>query len=105
MSQITNRSLIRGLQFHNGGIGVEIFFVSERTSLAIDSQTKVLRMNRIFAAAVIAGLASISMMGCDTATESSTKRETTITTPGGKTTITTEKETVKSGDDPPAAVP
>ena len=58
-------------------------------------------MKRVFAVAVVGGLASISMVGCNEKSKSSTKQETTIETPGGTTTITTEKETKKSGDNPP----
>ena len=58
-------------------------------------------MKRVIAVTVLAGLASISMVGCNEKSKSSTKQATTIDTPGGTTTITTEKETKKTGDNPP----
>ena len=60
-------------------------------------------MKRILASALILSLFSVGIVGCgDT---SSTKKETKVTTPGGTTTITTEKEVKKSGDNPPRANP
>ena len=62
-------------------------------------------MNRMFVATVLASLVSIGMAGCSEATnptKSSTKQETTISTPGGTTTITTERDIKKTGDKPPA---
>jgi hypothetical protein len=51
-------------------------------------------------AGILAMGLGISLSGCSE--ESSTKKESTVTTPGGKATVT-EKETVKqSGDNPPA---
>jgi hypothetical protein len=61
-------------------------------------------MKRVIAATVITSLLSIGMVGCTEKT-ASTKQETKITTPGGTTTITTEKEVKKSGDNPPATTP
>lgn len=61
-------------------------------------------MKRVIAAALIASVVSIGMVGC-TEQKSSTKQEMKITTPGGTTTITTEKEVKKTGDNPPAATP
>jgi hypothetical protein len=60
-------------------------------------------MKRIICAVLLLGLASLGMLGC--AEKSSTKTETQITTPGGKTTITTEKEIKQSGENPPPATP
>ncbi|MFN0197678.1 MAG: hypothetical protein ACKVT0_13115 [Planctomycetaceae bacterium] len=54
-------------------------------------------MKRIIAYALVVGFVSIGLVGCDEKTSSS-KRETTIETPGGTTTITTEKE-IKTSDD------
>ena len=62
-------------------------------------------MNRIIAATLIAGLVSISLSGCSETAKSSTKQETKIATPGGTTTITTEREVKKTGEHPPAATP
>lgn len=62
-------------------------------------------MKRVIAVTLVAGLVSIGMTGCNEKSKSSTKQETTIDTPGGTTTITTEKETKKSGENPPAVNP
>lgn len=59
-------------------------------------------MNRIIAVFLLAGLASVGVVGCQQE-KSSTKHEMKINTPGGTTTITTEKEVKKTGDNPPAA--
>jgi hypothetical protein len=40
-----------------------------------------------------------SFIGC--AEKSGTKSETTVTTPGGSTTTTVEKETERTGENPP----
>ena len=61
-------------------------------------------MIRVITATLIAGVVSISMIGC-TEKKSSTKQEMKITTPGGTTTITTEKEVKKTGENPPATTP
>lgn len=60
-------------------------------------------MKRIIASALIVSFMSIGLVGCDDKTSS--KQETTIETPGGTTTITTEKEVKKSGDNPSPAAP
>lgn len=60
-------------------------------------------MKRMIAATLIASVVSIGIVGCPAKT--STKQEMKITTPGGTTTITTEKEVKKSGDNPPATTP
>ncbi len=62
-------------------------------------------MKRIVVATLIIGMASIGMTGCTKTTKSTAKQETKIATPGGTTTITTEKEIKKSGDNPPATTP
>ena len=62
-------------------------------------------MKRVIAATLIASVVSIGMAGCDKATKSTAKQETKIATPGGTTTITTEKEVKKTGDNPPATTP
>jgi hypothetical protein len=61
-------------------------------------------MKRIIATALIASVVSVGMFGCTEKT-ASTKQETKITTPGGTTTISVEKEVKKSGDNPPPAAP
>jgi hypothetical protein len=60
-------------------------------------------MKRMIAATMIFGLVTIGLVGCTEKT--STKRETKITTPGGTTTITTEREIEKTGENPPPARP
>jgi hypothetical protein len=44
---------------------------------------------------------ALGLIGCSKT--ASTKQETKITTPGGTTTITTEKEVKQTGDNPPPA--
>ena len=61
-------------------------------------------MKRIFCAALMLSLFSLSMIGC-AKDESSTKTETEMTTPGGKTTVTTEKDVKQTGENPPPARP
>jgi hypothetical protein len=46
-------------------------------------------------------LSLFTVVGCGEKT--STTKETTVSTPGGTTTVTTEKEVEKTGDNPPAA--
>jgi hypothetical protein len=58
-------------------------------------------MKRMIAAIVFVGLVSIGLVGCSKT--ASTKQETKITTPGGTTTVTTEKEVKQTGDNPPPA--
>ena len=58
-------------------------------------------MKRIFCSAVLLSLFSMSLIGF--AEKSTTKTE--ITTPGGKTTITTEKDVKQTGENPPPARP
>ena len=60
-------------------------------------------MNRIVCTALLLTLFSVGIVGC--ADKSSTKTETEITTPGGKTTITTEKDVKQTGENPPPARP
>ena len=62
-------------------------------------------MKRIIAATLIASVASIVMVGCSEQSKSSTKQETTISTPRGTTTITTEKEVKTTEKKPPAVKP
>jgi ABC-type glycerol-3-phosphate transport system substrate-binding protein len=58
-------------------------------------------MKRMIAAILMVGLVSIGLAGCSKT--ASTTQETKITTPGGTTTITTEKEIKQTGDNPPPA--
>jgi hypothetical protein len=62
-----------------------------------------MNMKRILASILGLSMFSLGIVGCgDTAT---TKSETKVSTPGGTTTVTTEKEVKKTGDNPPAARP
>ncbi len=81
------------------GIG----FLWKRMHQTAGSQRKVMKMKRVIAATLIASVVSIGMLGCTE--KSSVKQETKIKTPGGTTTITTEKEIKKTGDHPPATTP
>ena len=82
-------------------IAVRFSFLLKLVPCIASFQWKVLKMKRVIAITVVAGLVSISLIGCNEKSKSSTKQETTIDTPGGSTTITTEKETKKTGDNPP----
>ena len=53
-------------------------------------------MKRIFVLCCVLSLLSLSMTGC--AEKTSTKTETEIKTPGGTTTITTEKDVKQTGE-------
>ena len=57
-------------------------------------------MKRLIATAFVLSVASIGLMGCNSESKTSIKKETTIDTPGGTTTITTEKEVKQSTDKP-----
>jgi len=74
------------------------------TNHAASSHGKVLKMKRLFAAALIVCLVPMGLVGCSENT-SSVKRETKISTPGGTTTITTEKQVEKTGDDSSSDAP
>lgn len=58
-------------------------------------------MKHLMAAVVIVSLISIGIIGCNDATKSSAKQQTKITTPGGTTTLTTEQQVNKTGENPP----
>ena len=60
-------------------------------------------MKRTVTAILGVCLLSIGLVGCGD--KSTKKTETTVTTPGGKTTVTTEKEVKQTGDNPPAVRP
>jgi hypothetical protein len=60
-------------------------------------------MKRIACIALISSLVFAGIVGCGD--KSSTKIEPEITTPGEKTTITTEKDAKQTGDNPPPARP
>lgn len=56
-------------------------------------------MKRFILGLVALGICSLGLTGCAEKTESKTER--TISTPGGTTKITEEKEVKKTGDNPP----
>jgi len=56
-------------------------------------------MKRFITSILTLSIVSLSLVGC--ADKSTSKTETQITTPGGKTTVTTEKEVKKEGENPP----
>src|SRR5262245_62008826 len=60
-------------------------------------------MKRCIALVLVCGLISPGLFGCGE--KVTTKKETEIKTPGGKTTITTETEVKKTGENPPPAQP
>jgi hypothetical protein len=57
-------------------------------------------MKRFFALCMILSLAT-PFVGCDKKAE--VKKETTVTTPGGSTTVTDSEKVKTSGDNPPPA--
>ncbi len=59
-------------------------------------------MKHFIASVLVLSLLSIGMIGC--AKESTEKKETKITTPGG-TNISIERETKKTGEDLPEETP
>jgi hypothetical protein len=61
-------------------------------------------MKRIVCAVLTLSLFSMGMVGC-VRDESTTKTQTETTTPGGKTTVTTERDVKQTGDNPPPARP
>ncbi len=81
----------------------DIGFLWKQTHWSEGFQRKVWKMKRVIAATLIASVVLIGMLGCTE--KSSVKQEKIIKTPGGTTTITTEKEIKKTGDNPPAATP
>ena len=44
---------------------------------------------------------AVGLVGCNDTDKSTTKTQTTISSPGGETTITTQKEIKQTGDNPP----
>ena len=71
--------------------------------VAAGSLEKLLKMKHMIAATLVISVLSIGFVGCSDKT--TIKRETEISTPGGTTTITTEQEVKKTGDNPPSASP
>ena len=60
-------------------------------------------MKQFFASVLVLSLFSLGAVGC--AEKSSTSREVKVSTPGGTTTVTIEKEVEKTGDNPPSEKP
>lgn len=60
---------------------------------------------RLVFTVLVTGMLMFAVTGCKEEDKSSTKKEVEIKTPGGTTTITTEKETKKTGDSPPDDAP
>jgi len=56
-------------------------------------------MKRFISCALTFGLLSLGLAGC--AEKSTTKTESQVSTPNGKTTVTAEKEVKKTGENPP----
>jgi hypothetical protein len=56
-------------------------------------------MKNWIATALMIAVGSIGMAGC--AEKAETKTQIKTTTPGGTTTVTTDKEVKKTGDNPP----
>jgi hypothetical protein len=59
-------------------------------------------MKRLVASTLILGSIFCGLAGCDT-NKTTTSRETKITTPNGETTVTTQTEVKKTGENPPPA--
>jgi hypothetical protein len=80
-----------------------------RSQVEIDwtafSRWKISNMNHMLGTTTLASLVLFGVIGCSETKKSTTKQETTITTPSGKTTITTEKEIKQTGDNPPKTTP
>ncbi|MFN0017633.1 MAG: hypothetical protein ACKVP0_05190 [Pirellulaceae bacterium] len=60
-------------------------------------------MKRLFFGTMILGILLVGFAGCDNT--STVKEQRTVTTPGGTTTVTTEQEVKKTGDNPPSVRP
>ena len=58
-------------------------------------------MKTTIAVTLVISLLSLGMIGCTDTSKATTK--TQISTPGGTTTITTERTVEKTGEQPPAA--
>jgi hypothetical protein len=60
-------------------------------------------MKQFLASVVVLSMFSLGTVGC--AEKSSTTKEIKVSTPGGTTTVTVEKEVENSGDNPPSEQP
>lgn len=58
-------------------------------------------MKQFLAAVVVLSLFLLGMVGC--AEKATVTKETKVSTPGGTTKVTVEKEIKQTGDNPPAA--
>jgi hypothetical protein len=80
-------------------------FVWKPVHGAAGSLRKLLKMKQMITATLVVTLVSIGLLGCGEQTKSTIKQETKISTPGGTTTITTERDVKKTGDSPPPVRP
>ena len=60
-------------------------------------------MKQLLATVLGLSLLSLGIFGC--ADKATITKETKVSTPGGTTTVTVEKEVKKTGDNPPPAQP
>ena len=60
-------------------------------------------MKLFLASVLVLSMFSLGTVGC--AEKSSTTKEIKVSTPGGTTTVTVEKEVEKTGDNPPSEQP
>jgi hypothetical protein len=58
-------------------------------------------MKQFLASVLVLGTFSLGIVGC--AEKATVTEETKVSTPGGTTTVTVEKEVKKTGDNPPPA--
>ena len=60
-------------------------------------------MKLFFASVLVLSMFSLGIVGCSE--KSSTTEETKVSTPGGTTTVTVEKEVETTGENPPSEQP
>ena len=60
-------------------------------------------MRQLLASVLVLSMFSLATIGCTE--KSSTTKEVKVSTPGGTTTVTVEKEVNKTGDNPPPEQP
>jgi hypothetical protein len=58
-------------------------------------------MKQFFASVLVLSSVALGVVGC--AEKATVTKETTISTPGGTTTVTVEEEVKKTGENPPSA--
>ena len=62
-------------------------------------------MKRFVTSVLAVSFLAVGLAGCNDTDKSTSKAQTTISGPGGETTITTQKEIKQTGDNPPPARP